>query len=160
MPPLGLAVPDIGIYIRQTFINNYVPSEPGGYLQWGESEIHKWGVMKLHPESEVSAHNQLMSLTLGQDLRLQSTWVSNMVQLFSEAGFGDVEEDYHDPLPHLAFMMHQCQLVIHEIITRQTRNEKVRNEVERLLPLVHKETVAGACYDIARRSVVGRKPEA
>ncbi|XXH05572.1 hypothetical protein Hte_012004 [Hypoxylon texense] len=99
-------------------------------------------------------------MTLGQDARLQATWVSNMAQLFSEAGFGEIVDDLRDPVPYLAFMMHQCQLVIHEIITRQTRNEKVRNEVEQLLPSVHKETVAGACFDIARRTVIGRKPEA
>ncbi|KAI2602805.1 S-adenosyl-L-methionine-dependent methyltransferase [Hypoxylon sp. NC1633] len=133
--------------------------KPGGYLQWGESEIHKWGVKKMGPQNEVSAHDQLMSMSLGQDTRLQSTWVSDMAQLFSKAGFGHVETDLRDPQPHLAFMMHQCQLNIHETISLRTGNESVRKEVEHLLPLVHQETVAGACFAMTRRTVIGRKPE-
>ncbi|OTB03583.1 hypothetical protein M426DRAFT_12523 [Hypoxylon sp. CI-4A] len=113
--------------------------KPGGYLQWGEPEIHRWGVRTTNPQKEVIAHNQLMNLTL--ETRLE-----------------DVEDDLRDPPPHQAFMMHQCQLIIHEIITRQTRNEAVRKEVDRLLQLVHKETVAGASFSMTRRTAVGKKP--
>lgn len=129
-------------------------------MQWGESEVHKMKIMKTDPQADASALQQLMNMTLGQDARLQPTWVSHVGEHLSEAGFEDVETDLRDPQPHLAFMMHECQLVLHELITRQTRNESVRKEIERLLPLVQKQTVAGACNDIPRRSVIGRKPKA
>ncbi|KAI1392525.1 S-adenosyl-L-methionine-dependent methyltransferase [Hypoxylon trugodes] len=145
--------------IKHVLANLLKILKPGGYLQWGESDIHDWRIDKIHPDNKTDAHKRLMEMTLGQDLRLQATWVGEMTQLFSEAGFEDVEMDFRKPEPHLAFAMHQCQLIIHEIIPRQTRNESVRNEVERLLPEVHKETVAGACFAITRRTVIGRKPK-
>ncbi|KAI1761228.1 S-adenosyl-L-methionine-dependent methyltransferase [Hypoxylon sp. FL1150] len=145
--------------IKDTMAKMMKLLKPGGYLQWGESEIYKWKIMQSNPQGDASALGELMSLTLGQDARLQATWISNIAEYLTEAGFEDVETDLRDPQPHLAFMMHECQLVLHELITRQTRNESVRKEVQRLLPLVEEQTVAGASTDIPRRNVIGKKPK-
>ncbi|KAI1402161.1 S-adenosyl-L-methionine-dependent methyltransferase [Hypoxylon fuscum] len=132
--------------MKQAVANVKKIIKPGGFLQWGETDIHGWRVEKANPGNKIDAHKQLMQLTLGQDTRLQSTWIPTLAQLCSEAGFTDVETD--------------CQLILHELIPRRNRNDSVGQEVKRLLPEVHNETVAGACFAMTRYMVVGRKPGA
>ncbi|KAI1144224.1 S-adenosyl-L-methionine-dependent methyltransferase [Hypoxylon sp. FL0543] len=117
--------------IKHVLENFFKILKPGGYLQFGESDIHdgRWRVDMTNPQNKIDAHKKLIHLTLGQD-------------------------------PSLAFAMHQCQLIVHDLIPRKLGNEDVRKEVQRLLPEVHQETLAGACFAMPRLTVVGRKPEA
>lgn len=134
------------------------PSEPGGYLQWGDIDINSRRVQKIEPGVRGDAHEQLMNLTLGHDARLRASWVPTIGQLLSEAGLEEVEAEPRDARPDLAFAMHEGSLISHELIPRQTSNESVAREVGRLIPQVCKETRDGAMFAFRRWLVVERKP--
>jgi hypothetical protein len=95
---------------------------------------------------------------LVQDPRFKPTWANNLHQLFSKAGFVDVEKDTKDAPPHIAFQWHECGLMIHELIARKTKNEFLAGEVKRLLPLAVEETKNGAYGTSMRFTIIGKKP--
>jgi hypothetical protein len=93
-----------------------------------------------------------------QDPRLKPTWVTDLPTLFATAGFVDIEVDKNDCLPHWAFMLHECGLIMHELIYRKMKNEKMRAELRHLLPLAVEETRTGAYITAVRWTVIGKKP--
>lgn len=95
-----------------------------------------------------------------QDPRLKPTWVTELPNIFSATGFTNVVVDKIDCPPHLAFILHECGLMIHELIYRKTKNEKMQHELGRLLPQAVEETRNGAYVTAVRWTVVGKKPEA
>jgi len=80
--------------------------------------------------------------------------------LYSAAGLEAVEADMRNAPPHLALAMHECNLTIHELVARQSRNQAVLQAVRDLMPQVVAETRQGACWAFTRRTVVGRKKTA
>ncbi|KAI1395394.1 UMTA methyltransferase family protein [Hypoxylon fuscum] len=132
--------------------------KPGGYVQWGEPDFATVRVDKTRPDSKTEHTEALMKLLTVQDPRLNPSWVIELPQTFSAAGFVDIETDIQDAQPWLGFMFHECALIMHELIARKTKNEKMAQEVRRLLPLAVEETRKGAYVTAVRWTIVGKKP--
>lgn len=136
------------------------PTEPGGHLQWGEPDFASVRTDKTRPEVKTDSLAEMFKLLTVQDPRFKPTWVARLPGIYAEVGFVEVEVDKIDCAPHMAFMLHECGLMIHELIYRKTKNEKMQQELGRLLPLAVEETKNGAYTTAVRWTVVGRKPEA
>lgn len=59
---------------------------------------------------------ELFKLLSVQDPRLKPTWITDLPNIFSGAGFVDVEADKNDCPPHMAVIQYECGLMIHELI--------------------------------------------
>ncbi|CAJ2505409.1 Uu.00g128030.m01.CDS01 [Anthostomella pinea] len=114
--------------------------KPGGYLQWGEPDYSSIRIDKTKPECKTENLSEMMKLMAVQDPRLNPTWQKDLPDLFSDSGFVDVETDVCDAPSHLAFMLHECSLMIHELIARKTQNERMAKELAHLLPRSVDET--------------------
>lgn len=93
-----------------------------------------------------------------QDPRTKPTWLKDLPSTLSAAGFVQVDVEKNDPAPHMAFILHECGLMMYEIFCRKTQNEKIRQELSRLLPLAVEETRKGAYTTAVRWTVIARKP--
>lgn len=127
----------------QKLIRNYI--EPGGYLQWVEVDMSSFRILKTIPNSQSEALETLFKLSQGQDKRLSPTYVPSLSSHFETAGFDNVKYEPRDAPPHLALAMHECNLLISEILARKSKNEKVMELVKGLLPRVESETRKGSC---------------
>jgi hypothetical protein len=135
-------------------------SEPGGYLQWGDPDFQSVRFDKTKPEVKAEAMAEMFKLLSVQDPRFKPTWVTKLPDIFAAAGFIETEVDKNDCQPHMAFILHECGLMIHELIYRKTKNEKMQKELGRLLPLAVEETRNGVYTTAVRWTVIGKKPEA
>ncbi|KUI58944.1 Demethylmenaquinone methyltransferase [Cytospora mali] len=133
--------------------------KPGGYLQWGEPDMETVRIEKADPEVKTERLEELFKLLEIQDPRLKPTWAADLHNIFSAAGFVDVEVENIDPPPHWAYVFHEGGLMMHEIISRKTKSERMQQEVQRLLPQAVEETRNGAWGNSARLTVIGKKPE-
>ncbi|KAE8143894.1 S-adenosyl-L-methionine-dependent methyltransferase [Aspergillus pseudotamarii] len=133
--------------------------KPGGYLQWVEVDMSSFRILKTNPNNQSEALETLFKLSQGQDKRLSPTYVPSLSSRFEAAGFENIKSESRDAPPHLALAMHECNLLISEILARKSKNEKVMELVKGLLPRVESETRNGACWAFTRWSVVGRKPQ-
>lgn len=150
----------ISAFLSYLGIDNGALSEPGGYLQWGEVDVASWQIIKSKPENKINALALLKESTQIQDPRLRPTWIPKLGQHLAEAGFVDVEADVRDAKSNSAFAMHECNLIMHELIPQKTGDEKAAQKIKNIMPEICKETKDGACYVFSRWIVVGRKPEA
>lgn len=55
-------------------------------------------------------------------------------------------------------MLHECGLMMHELIYRKTKNEKMQAELGRLLLLAVEDTKSGAYITNFRWTVIGKNP--
>ncbi|KAI4859937.1 UMTA methyltransferase family protein [Hypoxylon rubiginosum] len=141
-------------------------TEPGGYLQWLDSDNTTVRTERPTPqgqpenlhENETTSLDQLMGVLKSQEPRLNPKWDPELPDFFSGSGLVDVETEVHDSPPHLGFLEHECGLIMHELIARQTQNEKMAKEVQRLLPFVMEETRKGFYLTTTKYCVTGRKP--
>ncbi|QKX57692.1 uncharacterized protein TRUGW13939_04810 [Talaromyces rugulosus] len=124
---------------------------PGGALQWGEPDVSSFRI------ETVTALRSLLTLSQPQDDRLRPTWVPQLPKLYRAAGLAAVEEDVRDAPSHLALAMHECNLPIHELVARKSKNKAVIEAVQDLMPQVKAETRQGACWAFTRWIVVGWK---
>ncbi|KAK7698016.1 hypothetical protein SLS64_013005 [Diaporthe eres] len=134
--------------------------KPGGYLQWGDPDFQSVRFDKTNPEVKAEAMAEMFKLLSVQDPRFNPAWVTKLPDIFAAVGFTDTEVDKNDCPPHMAFILHECGLMIHELIYRKTKNEKMQKELGRLLPLVVEETRNGVYTTAVRWTVIGKKPEA
>lgn len=133
-------------------------SEPGGYIQWGEPDFESIRTDKTSPEIKTDGLSELHELFSIQDPRAKPTWLAGLPDTLSAAGFIEVEVDKNDPPPHMAFVLHECGLMMYEIFRRKTQNEKVRQQLGRILPLAVEETRQGAYTTAVRWTVIARRP--
>lgn len=103
---------------------------------------------------------EMFKLLSVQDPCFRPDWVTRLPDIFAAAGFTETEVDKNDAEPHMAFVLHECGLMIHELIYRKTKNERMQKELGRLLPLAVEETRKGAYTTAVRWTVVGKKPDA
>ncbi|KAL1869396.1 hypothetical protein Daus18300_005608 [Diaporthe australafricana] len=132
--------------------------KPGGYLQWVEPDNQTVHGELTKPENTMTSIEQLMGLLKSQDPRLNPTWVPDLPKIFSDRGLLDVDADVHTTPPHWAYLMHECGLIMHELIARKTQNEQMAAELKRLVPLAVEETRKGAYLATTKYAVTGRKP--
>lgn len=110
------------------------------------------------PGNKKTNIEQLMSLLQSQDPRLNPKWVPDLANIFSGRGLLDVDADVHTTPPHWGYLMHECGLIMHELIARKTQNEHMAAELKRLLPLAVEETRKGAYLATTKYVVTGKKP--
>ncbi|RYP76851.1 hypothetical protein DL771_001587 [Monosporascus sp. 5C6A] len=132
---------------------------PGGYLQWGDPDVSSIRIDKSEPGNKTESLSRLMQLMTVQDPRFSPKWVTELPNIFEASGFVDIERHVCDAPPHLSFIMHECGLMIHDLIARKTKNEKMAQELEQLLPQAVEDTREGAYVSAVRWVVIGRKPE-
>jgi hypothetical protein len=85
--------------------------------------------------------------------------VPQLASLFFSGGqLHDVQTDVRDAPGQLTIAMHECNLMLHELLSRTTRDESMAKELERLLTEAATETRDGACWAFTRLTVIGRKP--
>lgn len=133
-------------------------TEPGGYLQWVEPDNQTVHGELTKPENKKTSIEQLMGLLKSQDPRLNPTWVPDLPNIFSDRGLVDVDADVHTTPPHWAYLMHECGLIMHELIARKTQNEQLAAELKRLVPLAVEETRKGAYLATTKYAITGKKP--
>ncbi len=68
-----------------------------------------------------------------------------------------MQVDVRDAPGHLAMAMHECNMTIHQLLCRTTRNKEVSEQLDSLLSQVAQETRKGACWAFTRWTVVGKK---
>ena len=115
-------------------------------------------VDKSKPDNKTESLNNLMGCMTVQDPRFSPTWITKLPETFAACGFADVDKHVCDAPPHLSFQLHECGLMIHELIARKAKNELFQQMLDRLLPLAVEETRNGAYVSAVRWIVIGRKP--
>lgn len=111
----------------------------------------------INAECKTDALRGLLRATLSQDPRLNPGWVPELPRLFAEAGLSGTESDVREMPAGLAYFSHECHLMIHESLVRQTKNKEVARVVGELMPEVTAETKRGAWLAFKRWTVIGRK---
>lgn len=120
--------------------------------------LYLFRIEKTRPGNNTEALERLLTVSQAQDSRLKPTWVPQLPNLFSTVGqLCDVQADVRDAPGHLAIAMHECNITIHELLSRTSRNKEVATQLERLLTQVAEETRAGACWAFTRWTVIGKK---
>ncbi|OTB02438.1 hypothetical protein M426DRAFT_264618 [Hypoxylon sp. CI-4A] len=130
--------------------------KPGGYLQWDEVDISSLRIAKAHPDNKIEALTRPIELSSSQ--RPVPAWAPKLAGLAESAGLSDINAEKRDAPGYLAFAMHECNLVLHELMARATGNEAFAKGLEQLMPEVTEETRKGASWDFTRWTVVARRP--
>lgn len=84
-----------------------------------------------------------MQFMTGRDPLFDPKWVTELPNIFGASGFVGVEKHVCDAPPHLSFVLHECGLMVHELIARKTNTEIMAKELETLLPQGVEETEKG-----------------
>ncbi len=111
-----------------------------------------------HPQNKVDALRELLQMSQSRDSRLKPTWVPLLPTFFHQAGLEEVESDIKDAPPHLALAKHECNLVMHDMFIRNTKNEEAIQKLKKVLNEVARETRQGSCWSFTRWTVIGKKP--
>lgn len=126
-------------------------------MQWGEPDVASFRMKSADPELKTDALRRLLKVSQPQDARLSPKWVPSLPKLFAESGLADVESDVREMPAALAYFNHECNLMIHELLIRQTQNKEVAEAIGELMPEVTAEIKKGAWWAFTRRTVIGRK---
>ncbi|KAE8135100.1 hypothetical protein BDV38DRAFT_294915 [Aspergillus pseudotamarii] len=122
-------------------------------------DMNLWRILKTNPNNQSDALEGLFQALQGQDNRLSWTYVSSLVSCFEAARFKNVKSEAKDVPLYLALVLHECNLLITDILPRKMKNKKVKEFVKEIMPRVESETCEGSCWAFTRWSVVGRKPQ-
>ncbi|MCJ1252157.1 hypothetical protein MMC30_009396 [Trapelia coarctata] len=132
--------------------------KPGGWLQWGELDTASIRILKTTPSNPDDGLQQLLRLTLAQDSRIAPQWPSQLPGLFSEQGLAQVEAHRIDARPYQEFAMHECNLLIYDMIAQRGASGAEAKEISRLVPEAARESKEGVMFAFSRLTVVGQKP--
>ncbi|KAJ5539527.1 hypothetical protein N7513_007859 [Penicillium frequentans] len=134
--------------------------KPGGYLQWSEHDLLSCHFRKSTPDAKTEALEKLYELSIIHpvDARFKPTWVSSLPENFRESGLTAIESVLQNTPPELIMPLHQCGLLVQERLVVKLQGFEWAEKIKDLLPEVHRETQAGAAWDLTRILVVGRKP--
>jgi hypothetical protein len=130
---------------------------PGGVLQWGEGDISSFRMQTVDTTVSTSALEKMLEVAKLQDDRLNPSWATQLPILCRDAGLTEVEVDVRDAPPHLVLAMQECNLIMHELIARKTKNQALLQAIHDLMPQAVTEMRQGACWAFTRCTVVGRK---
>ncbi|KAJ5659893.1 hypothetical protein N7507_006344 [Penicillium longicatenatum] len=132
--------------------------KPGGYLQWSEPDIESFRIPTSVPGNKTDALSNLMAFSQPKDVRYKPTWIARLPEMFRGSGLRSVEYDIKDPSPEMIMPLHECNLLIPELLARKAENTEWAEKIRKALPEVLRETRAGAAWDYTRVVVVGQKP--
>ena len=88
---------------------------------------------------------------------MQPTWVKHLPDLFVAAGLNQVKSHRCSGNNHQLFALHECNLVIYDLITQRKGDSEDAKLVSELVSAAAKESKDGAMYVFQRLNVVGRK---
>lgn len=137
-----------------------VPTEPGGHLQWDESDVSSATFEKAQPDNKFEAVTRLYRLTQGLDSRLKPSWVPKIAELAESAGLCIVQVDKRDTTStpaYLAYAMFESSINAIEQMARTNGNAIFAKELRELIPEVVEESRKGARWDFTRWTVVAKK---
>lgn len=139
----------------------YLRVEPDGYLQWGEVDPASYRITKTKPGNRVEELDQLMKLALSSNTRLTPTWVGTLGTFFQEGGLEGIECDVREaPPPHINLAVHECSLLIPELLMRATENQELAQRLAETMRQALEQTREGAAWTFTRLTVIGRKSDA
>jgi hypothetical protein len=133
--------------------------EPGGYLQWADVDVHSLRIEKVNRESSTSALEEIVRITRSADPRLIPHWIPELPKLFERSGLKDIKADARDAPGYMGYTLHECVLMVHDMIAQNTKNEEVAKGLKVTFSEALKETYEGAFHAWTRWTVIGRKPE-
>ncbi|EHA27465.1 hypothetical protein ASPNIDRAFT_127025 [Aspergillus niger ATCC 1015] len=107
--------------------------EPGGYTQWGEVDIHYLRIDKINEECSTSALEEIVRITRSADPRLVPHWVPELPRLFESIGLVDIKKETREGPGYMDYMLHECVLMAHDIIVRNTNNKEVGQRLHGIL---------------------------
>ena len=139
------------------WLTKFPNTEPGGWLQWAEADVASMRITKTQSSNADDALQRLFSLTAAQDPRLVPKWPSQLPNLFQGQGLAQVEAHRVDANPHQEFAMHQCNLLIYNMIAQRGASSAQAKEISSLVPEAAHESKGGAMFAFSRLTVVGRK---
>ncbi|KAI1211886.1 S-adenosyl-L-methionine-dependent methyltransferase [Annulohypoxylon truncatum] len=132
--------------------------KPGGYLQWGEVDPTSYRITKTKPGNRVEELDRLMKLALSSNTRLTPTWVTILGTIFQEGGLEGIECDVREaPPPHINLAVHECSLLIPELLMRATENKELAQRLADTMRQALEQTREGAAWTFTRLTVIGRK---
>ncbi|RAH81718.1 hypothetical protein BO86DRAFT_389249 [Aspergillus japonicus CBS 114.51] len=137
-------------------------SEPGGWLQWGEPDVPSMRLVKADPSLAENGLRELFELTAAQDPRLIPQWPDQLGAYFAREGLTAVETHRVQAAataPHLEFAMHQCNLLMYEMIAARAADGSRAQQIRALIPRAVGESKRGAVYAMHRVVVVGQKKQ-
>lgn len=135
--------------------------KPGGWLQWAEPDVPSMRIRKTDASNTETALQRLFSLTAAQDPRLIPQWPSQLPGLMADQGLMQVEAHRVNANPHQEFAMHECNLLIYDMIAQRSagNGSEMAKEITRLVPEAASESKGGAMFTFSRLTVIGRRSE-
>ncbi|GJP94108.1 hypothetical protein AnigIFM59636_002900 [Aspergillus niger] len=107
--------------------------KPGGYTQWGEVDIHYLRIDKINEECSTSALEEIVRITRSADPRLVPHWDPELPRLFESIGLVDIKKETREGPGYMDYMLHECVLMAHDIIVRNTNNKEVGQRLHGIL---------------------------
>lgn len=133
--------------------------KPGGWLQWAEPDVASMRIMKTKSSNNDDALQQLFSLTAAQDPRLVPKWPSQLPGFFNDQGLTQVEAHVIGASPNQEFAMHECNLLIYDMIAQRGASSAQGKKISSLVPEAAHESKKGGMFAFSRLTVVGRKAQ-
>lgn len=117
-------------------------------------------LLKADPSLPEDGLRELFKLTAAQDPRLIPQWPDHLGAYFDREGLTAVETHRLQAAPlHLEFAMHQCNLLMYDMIASRVAEGSRSQQIRALIPKAAEESRPGAMYALGRVTVVGRKGE-
>lgn len=89
---------------------------------------------------------------------MQASWAKSLPDVFCNEGMHLVEVHSGRADPSLWYAMHQCSLLLYDIIISKTAHGKDADQLRSLIPAAVAESGEGAMLTFQRLNVVGQKP--
>ena len=102
--------------------------------------------MKADHRSVDTALQRLLSLTAAQDPRLVPKWPTRLEDLFDNEGLEDVKEHRVEADLYQEFAMHECNLLIYNMIAPRAGSGERAQEILSLIPKAARESKGGAMF--------------
>ena len=116
--------------------------------------------MKSDPSNSTSHLQRLWDTTVNLNPDLVPRWPRQLRELFEKEGLGQVRTDTASAAPHIEYAMHECNLLIYEMIAQKSADatDARAKEFSALVLEAARESKHGVMFAFPRVTVVGRKP--
>lgn len=115
---------------------------------------------KANPSKSSRAVEDLFRITEGLDHRLRATWVKSLPELLEQEGLMHVRAEYCLPNDTVEYAMHECNLLIYDMIIQAKGQSETAEKISKLIPAAGAETKNGVMIRFKRLNVIGMKPVA
>ncbi|PLB53896.1 S-adenosyl-L-methionine-dependent methyltransferase [Aspergillus steynii IBT 23096] len=130
--------------------------KPGGYLEWGETDMASWRIEKSNPANKVDSLTELFRRARSE---LPTSWCAKLPGMFLQEGFENVKSDVRDTPPHLLMPLHDSSILfLSTWINRLISNTEEKAKLRLLIQQADREALHGSVWVFTRPIVIGRKP--